>query len=739
MDWSSLAQSGAPSLSSKSTYAGSYGQNANHGGFTTAASAPPPTQRQQHLPSLETAILDYEEHMLQSLLTEVEEKSRKSTMQMIQESVQKDWNRQRDQWLHELTGMNHESEAPSQLLRIGSNRRDNSSLLLTNSTTTNQQHQVRSMIDSNRLETDLVQKHFAIVHDSHFEQAQSWEIIGKFTNLAKELEMMEYATTWTIVSNIAGPMSPTQRAQRTAKSLGERFREGMVNRLPQTARVGDMKTMAIEFQSTFVLGDASVWPAVYFCLRCGDAVAAKRVLDEKRAVVPAVSSLLNTLATFQGSGASIWEQTAEFPFLDGHQIVEVKDLLETLKGNTDYNKYEFGVYGLLSGEKPFLSDTVEGFKTTQDYSYASIINILLHSEDTNEGITKLTEDIKALGSSHFKQASAWDFFLPLLAAQQYQFALEWLLRIAPVQATHIALGFFKANIAIQNHGDPDTSNEVLTLILTKYASNMEIPEMALKYLTLVTDKYRAHSEMAKIVVAQQDLFATAGKVELQGGRMGGTLSQIVTSREEVTAVLLEAASLFRSYGNDQNMVLCLFLAECYDQMMRALNSFLAPPERPSQDRAFWINQAKEFLKAYIDPSSSSVVQRLAAGSDLIIIEETRILLAMNDLFATKPTRLPQILEDLLPHSNEDFNHQVDRCRSFSKSLQAAYGPLISLRIELLQYQHEMIKREQNSSSAVHADIGRNKMFSDLLIRFTTNINISSSYRHSIRERGMLII
>jgi Nup93/Nic96 len=795
MDWRTLAQTDLPTVNPQASYRPTpsyHGQDSAGGGGlfaggSSSSGGPPPPPPARIVP-LEVALELHEQAMLDFILTKAEEDTRKSMSKLIEDHVQKNWEMQRDRWLEGLSNYSttphsssHQQQHPyyhhegPNLLAIGGGggyqqSNSNASMIDSGLSASNRHHDLLLTAHATgSLDFHQVRAHCAIVRNNLLvgqqrgQTTSAAQMIEEFTNLSVQSsssgqlpppQLHEYVSAWKIVALFVGSgagSSPAERARRTALALGYRFRESIMARLlpqqqqqQQSSTMGDMKQQAVEFQNTFVMGDPSSWPAVYFCLRVGDAKAAQAIIEQRSSFDfdPAVASLINGLATSQGQADSVWEANLDYLFLDGHKVVAVKDLLETMKGNPNHNKYEAGVYSLLAGATPVLSETLEGFKTTEDYAYTSIGIVLLHAADTTEGLADLSKEIIQQGPSHFRSASSWEYFLPLIAAQQYHRAFDWLMQVAPIQATHLALGFRKANVPIQNHGEADLSEETMAGILIKYATLMDSPEAALTYLALISDKSRARSEMARIVANQPDITLLAGTMNaVEGKRVGGVLAEIVASREELSEILVAAASLLRvQKGDRKNIVLCLTRAERFDEVLATLNSFLVPVDKPDEHRGFWVDNTKFFLRDFVDISPSPVEQNLAKANKLGILEETRLLVRLNDLIAGGQSNLMEGLE-LLPRSQDEFDHKKRRFDDFSAAVQGAYGPLLMLRMRALADEHADLKRQLGGFNAgsTHQSIQHNELLSDLYIRFAEAINVPAKERQEITQLGYTII
>ena len=241
-----------------------------------------------------------------------------------------------------------------------------------------------------------------------------------------------------------------------------------------------------------VLGQSTntdVWGRLFYCLRCGDLVAAKSALASCRDVDAAVVDLVNLMAEMQGGEETIFHCDGRgnsgsfggqrFTLLSPSSAVTklrsvVGDLYEGVKtrfaslspSEQTMSSYQAACLAMLSGSESISEASVlesSGLvKTVEDYLYASLWHALHLAEDASssnvglkhscQAIARLGSLVKEWGPSYFEQeddipetavsavvlasqgnvrdkiptSGGWAYALPLLACQQYGSALAYL-------------------------------------------------------------------------------------------------------------------------------------------------------------------------------------------------------------------------------------------------------------------------------------------------------------------------
>jgi hypothetical protein len=303
------------------------------------------------------------------------------------------------------------------------------------------------------------------------------------------------------------------------------------------------------------------WAVVYYCLRCGDAVAAAEVMQSQHSTAGAtdapVQRILSAMAHTQRDADCIWE--VPFPRLAPTDRRAVSDLLESAKHHESPDIHQIGVYSLLSSTgQPVTSETVIGFKAIEDYLTGSLWKALLQASPVDELVKLGKMILEDFGPNYFGDPSTggWSFALPLLVTQQYQKALTYLADaggpMGLLQATHIGLILSSAGIIIRNLRPNDSSatpdGSLQSSLLVAY-SNLLFSDpgnlgslAAIEYLVRIPIPKRAHKEVARMIAKTVDIEKLAGTLNAEGMRQGCVIEQYFDSAE-ISTILGETASI----------------------------------------------------------------------------------------------------------------------------------------------------------------------------------------------------
>ena len=161
---------------------------------------------------------------------------------------------------------------------------------------------------------------------------------------------------------------------------------------------------------------SSLWPIVYYCLRCGDATAALHVLDAtNNQVDPFLRRIVSCLSEAQGNFPCIWDAPTP-PAIAVADRVAAADLYVRNKHLDSTDPYYLTCLALLSVKEPesILSSPI--IKTTEDYMFFGLWHALQQTYPW-ESLVELGRSIQELGPTNFPTETEWGYALPLMAAR----------------------------------------------------------------------------------------------------------------------------------------------------------------------------------------------------------------------------------------------------------------------------------------------------------------------------------
>jgi nuclear pore complex protein Nup93 len=402
--------------------------------------------------------------------------------------------------------------------------------------------------------------------------------------------------------------------------------------------------------STSGINNANPWSVVYYCLRCGDAIAALEVLQHPSSMIGnrdmPIVQIVSTLARAQGGSDCFW--LVPFPNFNSNDLMAIDNLLDTARQEESPDLYRCGVYSLFARNgQPQTSETVVGFKTIEDYLNTCLFKTFLHDNPITE-LGKLGHVIAVdFGVDYFHDPSSggWSFALPLLLTQQYQKALVHLTEDGGVMglffAIHIGLILSAANISVTDlgvtEGEVNNDTSVLSTLIVLYANVMSSesvtfgPMKAIEYLVRIPSRYFAQKEVARLIASTLDIDGLVGTLNADGMRENSYLGKFFDSSEMAFTLREAAHILFEDQHDAQKTscgVMCLMLGERYTDVLATLNQLLSPPNSPDSNRQFWMEQTNLFTSQFLS-RTSHVSETLVRTGNANLIEANRLLYDMN--------------------------------------------------------------------------------------------------------------
>lgn len=751
MDWNELAEQSLPSLSGNMEPSRSHRVHelpaASQSLFGSSSSAFPSTGAyyrpvlsvggastapKKRWESIEQRLERHQAELLRSVLEHTAEDTRQKTSALIDRQLTRAWEKQRDVWLKELIGTRTLGGAAadplSTLVAAGDARSrpaPRPAPLVPAVVTTG----FRSTPLA-RLEPSVVQAHLSVIQKmtDTFPMHDMVRLVSQ--PLSGHLAIDSgYRAAWHLLECLSERPSTASAVDRAAASLAhfcQQFRQHVVGRVRQAGLAGQRTSTKYDHDMAdqcaayvqLTLADASLhsWATLYYCLRCGDAVAAAEVL-ERTPGEPAVMRCVADLAAVQREASSVWEQP-QLPRLHASDQEGVLDLLESAKNQGTANAFQLGFYALCSGSAMLPSDSATGFSTIEDYLTGGLWKAALSASPTEE-LVQLGETIQEYGPSYFgdDESGGWTFVLPLMATQQYQKALSYLGDaggpLGLLQAAHVALALSSLSIPVTNLGETGGSSNITASLLVALANQLLTEpaagsSAALEYLVRIPNKVRAVREVATLIATTGDTETLVGTVNEEGMRQGGAALNTHFSATEISSILAEAAEqLLRDKGDAQRTgaaAMCYMLAGQYVDVLRLLSQLLSPPDRPDSNRQFWIEQAKSFHKHYLS-KRSHVVEMLEKQKAMSVVKTNEKLLALNEYFGlVQSGRMDEAWAvadrvGLLPKSPSDLVAKEASYQSLDPLVKEALPALVVAAVETLSREHRRVKVQAQGGAA----------------------------------------
>ena len=788
---------------------------------STAAGLPQPLLRP--LESLEDVIKRHENELMDGIVSRMEEETRRTTDAAVEAQLQAAWEADRAAWMQEHCGMMGGTSTTAATttaltpLALGNGGAAASGgRLVDASLSPYRSPDPRGFLSGptagTPLEESLVQAHLKVVQNMKKSSTNgvSTSTIEEFVRILEgrpDPPTQGYSAAWHLVaqlmrssgSNHNSNSAAVSQAKATLAHFCQQYRTHVLTTVRRSAastsssRYANDVTAQCEAYARLQLGgnfttapssaSSPPWPVIYFCLRCGDAVAALEAVQTAAGggamMDPAVERIVATLARAQGNDASsLWESatvTANdggggglLRLLDPTDMQSLADLLDSAKRmeqqpNNDNKVHEMGVYALLSAasDQPISSDTVEGFRRIEDYLTGALWRAVLRPNPVDE-LIELGEMIQNWGASYFDDSTSggWSFALPLLASQQYQKALQWLARSSRtglLQAAHLGLVLSTAGVPIDNLGTQQDSvpDDAVASLLVAYASELlPMPGgslAALTYLMRIPNEARARKEVAKLIANTSEMAELVGTQDTEGMRQGGAIGEHF-SATEISSILVDATDMILAGSKDDKektamAALCLMLAERYGDLLSLLNETLSPPDQPDDARKFWLENVKIFRSNYID-KRTHVLEVLEREGKQSVVRTNRVLLDLNKFFDRfqSPLRDSETLAiaenlQLLPTSDIDRQVKESEYKNMDPLIQQVYPALLDGAMRILHEEHQRLKMNlhRDTSGVVRERLRELQAKAKLYTTFAASIGMANEHIGSLSHHASLMI
>lgn len=482
--------------------------------------------------------------------------------------------------------------------------------------------------------------------------------------------------------------------------------------------------VSIELGST---GEASFWACLFYCLRIGDAVAAKEIFevnaiadgtDETNA---AIGTLLSSLAQRQGAGGSFWQIPGPLT-LPSDEVRNIAEACEIAKAAEQQDMHRIGLFSLLSGAGVFLTSTIE------DYLFGLLWKALQSSSPVVE-LENLGREIRNHGSAYFADevSGGWSYALPLFATQQYRAALTYLMQAGGatglMQATHLGMLLSPSDVTVDNLGDPEPQSSsgllvtsLVTSLLVEYANFLHSDQnfgalFSLEYLLWIPNKHVMITEVVSLILRADNFCDLTGALIREDGKRGKGVLDNYFSAQAVSMLLKQAAERCMKDAKDtsrQTRGGTLFMLSGDYRSVITMMSRLMDPGTKNNDagKHFWYGQARQFDSLYL-AKSTRVTEALQG--DWEAVTTLRALMQLFDFFELmskgRSAEAWVILNGLniLPSNHSDITKSDVDLKGADLLLQKVVPSVLETAMRSLYQDHAQLKRNMHLARATTID------------------------------------
>ncbi|XP_023492794.2 nuclear pore complex protein Nup93 isoform X4 [Equus caballus] len=407
-----------------------------------------------------------------------------------------------------------------------------------------------------------------------------------------------------------------------------------------------------------------VWALIYYCMRCGDLLAASQVVNRAQHQLGEFKTWFQEYMNSKDRRLS--------PATENKLRLHYR---RALRNNTD--PYKRAVYCII-GRCDVTDNQSEVADKTEDYLWLKLNQVCFDDDGTSSPQDRLTlsqfqkQLLEDYGESHFTvNQQPFLYFQVLFLTAQFEAAIAFLFRMERLRchAVHVALVLFELKLLLKSSGqsaqllshepgDPPCMRRLnFVRLLMLYTRKFEStdPREALQYFYFLRDEKDSQGEnmflrcVSELVIESREFDMILGKLENDGSRknadkvlelMNKLLSPVVpqisapqSNKERLKNMALAIAERYRAQGISANK----FVDSTF-YLLLDLITFFDEYHSGHIDRAFDIIDRLKLVPL----NQESVEERVAAFrnfSDEIRHNLSEVLLATMNILFTQFKRL----------------------------------------------------------------------------------------------------
>uniref|UniRef100_A0A7M4E2B2 Nuclear pore complex protein Nup93 n=1 Tax=Crocodylus porosus TaxID=8502 RepID=A0A7M4E2B2_CROPO len=331
-----------------------------------------------------------------------------------------------------------------------------------------------------------------------------------------------------------------------------------------------------------------VWALIYYCIRCGDLLAALHVVNR------AQHQLGEFKTWFQEYMLSKDKRLS--PATENKLRLHYR---RALRNNTD--PYKRAVYCII-GRCDITDNQSEVADKTEDYLWLKLKQVCFDDDGTSSPQDRLTlsqfqkQLLEDYGESHFAvNQQPFLYFQVLFLTAQFEAAVAFLFRTERLRchAVHVALVLFELKLLLKSSGqsaqllsheagDPPgirRLNFVRLLMLYTRKFESTDPREALQYFYFLRNEKDSQGEnmflrcVSELVIESREFDMILGKVENDGSRKPGVIDKFTS---DTKLIINKVASVAENKGLFEEAAKLYDLAKNPDKVLELMNKLLSP-------------------------------------------------------------------------------------------------------------------------------------------------------------------
>ncbi|XP_041125050.1 nuclear pore complex protein Nup93-like isoform X1 [Polyodon spathula] len=455
-----------------------------------------------------------------------------------------------------------------------------------------------------------------------------------------------------------------------------------------------------------------VWALIYYCIRCGDLVAAMQVVNRAQ---HQLGEFKNWFQEYMSSTDRRLAPTAENKLRLHYR--------RALRNNTD--PYKRAVYCLI-GKCDITDNHGEVADKTEDYLWLKLNQVCFEEDSTNSPQDRLTlpqlqkQLLEDYGESHFAAGQQpYLYFQVLFLTAQFEAAVAFLFRMERLcsHAVHVALVLYElrlllmssghsARLLSQEPGDPPMIRRLnfirLLMLYTRKFESTD-PREALQYFYFLRNEKDSQGEsmfmrcVSELVIESREFDMLLGRLEKDGSRKPGVIDKFAGDTRAIISTVAQEAE---NKGLFEEAVKLYELAKNPDKVMGLMNKLLSPvvsqASAPQSNRERLKNMALAIAERY---RTQGISAEKSVDSTFYLLLD--LITFFDEYHAAHVDRAYDVMErlKLVPLSQDSVEERVAAFINFSDEVRHNLSEVLLATMNILFTQYKRLKGTTPASPA----------------------------------------
>uniref|UniRef100_A0A287BGY5 Nuclear pore complex protein Nup93 n=1 Tax=Sus scrofa TaxID=9823 RepID=A0A287BGY5_PIG len=455
-----------------------------------------------------------------------------------------------------------------------------------------------------------------------------------------------------------------------------------------------------------------VWALIYYCMRCGDLLAASQVVNRAQHQLGEFKTWFQEYMNSKDRRLS--------PATENKLRLHYR---RALRNNTD--PYKRAVYCII-GRCDVTDNQSEVADKTEDYLWLKLNQVCFDDDGTSSPQDRLTlsqfqkQLLEDYGESHFTvNQQPFLYFQVLFLTAQFEAAIAFLFRMERLRchAVHVALVLFELKLLLKSSGqsaqllshepgDPPCMRRLnFVRLLMLYTRKFEStdPREALQYFYFLRDEKDSQGEnmflrcVSELVVESREFDMILGKLENDGSRKPGVIDKFTS---DTKPIINKVASVAENKGLFEEAAKLYDLAKNADKVLELMNKLLSPvvPQisAPQSNKERLKNMALSIAERYRAQGISA--NKFVDSTFYLLLD---LITFFDEYHSGHIDRAFDIIDrlKLVPLNQESVEERVAAFRNFSDEIRHNLSEVLLATMNILFTQFKRLKGTSPSSAS----------------------------------------